>query len=225
LLQIANEQSRFLFTEKQIILTASLILALLFSNKKIKSAHPVLLQYTLVLIVGLAIICPSKSTKYLVLYLPFLYIMLTEGWINTEASGIKKKILPLRTLLVAGIAVSLFHSAKQISENVSNLYSGGLIAEHQMLAAKIPGDHKSTTLLAPRVMVFNQIGKFKRLGDIDMVAAENFRRYVSGSDIDYVIFNSKDREYLKLDQLLQQADSPLLIKDSTAHYLMVQVKR
>lgn len=225
LLKIVNEQSRFLFTEKQIILTASLIAVLSFSYKKIKQSHAMLLLYTLILILSLAMVCPSKSTKYMVLYLPFLYVILVEGWQYIEASGIKPKIYTIRFLLAAGILVSLFHSGRQIKTNIANLRSGGIVSEHKALANKINGNHKTINLLAPRLMVFNELGKFKCLQDIGLVAEENFRKCLSSSDIDYVIFSEQDKNYFHLDQLLQEKDSPLILKDSTAHYLLTEVKK
>jgi hypothetical protein len=225
LLKIVNEQSRFLFTEKQIILTASLIVVLLFSYKRLKQTHATLLSYTLVLIVSLALVCPSKSSKYMVLYLPFLYLILVEGWQYMEASNIKPKIYTIRILIAAGILVSLFYSGRQIAVNIANLRSGGVIAEHKALTNKIEADHKTVNLLAPRLMVFNELGKFNRLQDIGMVAKENFRNYISSSDIDYVIFSEQDRNYFHLDQLLQEKDSPLILKDSTAHYILTEVRK
>lgn len=225
LLKIVNEQSRFLFTEKQIILTASLAAVLSFSYKRIKQSHAALLLYTLILILSLAIVCPSKSTKYMVIYLPFLYVILVEGWQYIEASGRKPKIYTIRLLLVTGLSVSLFYSGKQIMANPANLQSGGIVAEHKVLAKTIRGDHKTINLLAPRLMVFNELGKFNRLQDIGMIAEENFRAYLSSSDIDYVIFSEQDRSYFHLDQLLQEKDCLLIVKDSTAHYLLAEVMR
>ncbi|RZK46771.1 MAG: hypothetical protein EOO94_02060, partial [Pedobacter sp.] len=84
LVRIAEEQIRFLFTEKQIVLTATLVLILLFTYRTIKAKHRSLLIYTLLLVLGLALVCPSKSTKYMVLYLPFLYIIIVLGWLTLE---------------------------------------------------------------------------------------------------------------------------------------------
>jgi hypothetical protein len=161
----------------------------------------------------------------MVLYLPFLYVILVEGWQYIEASGIRPKIYTIRLLLVAGISVSLFYSGIQIKTNIANLQSGGIVAEHKALASKINGDHKTINLLAPRLMVFNELGKFNRLQDIEMVAEENFKASLSSSNIDYVIFTEQDRNYFHLDQLLQEKDSPLILKDSTAHYLLTEVKK
>jgi hypothetical protein len=224
LLKIVNEQTRFLFTEKQIILTASLVVVLIFSYKKLKRSHAALLLYTLVLIISLALVCPSKSSKYMVLYLPFLYVILVEGWQHIEASGVKPKIYIIRILIAIGILVSLFYSGKQIAGNIVNLRSGGIIAEHEVLTSKINGDRKTVNLLAPRLIVFNELEKFNRLQDIEMIAEENFRNYVSSSDIDYVIFSERDRNYFHLDQLLLEKDSPLILKDSTAHYILTEVR-
>jgi hypothetical protein len=225
LLKIVNEQSRFLFTEKQIMLTASLVATLTLSYKRLKQTHATLLLYTLILILSLAIVCPSKSTKYMVIYLPFLYIILVEGWQYIEASGIGSKLYTMRILLAASMLISLFYSGRQITTNVVNLRSGGIVAEHKALANKIRENHKTISLLAPRLMIFNELGKFNRLQDIEMIATENFIAYLNSSDINYVIFSEEDRKYFHLDQLLQEKDSPLIRKDSTAHYLLTEVRK
>lgn len=206
-------------------MTTILVVVLLLSYKRLKQTHTTLLLYTLVLVVSLALVCPSKSSKYLVLYLPFLYVILVEGWQYIEASGIKSKVYFIHILISVSILISLFYSGRQIIANMVNLRSGGIIEEHKVLANKINGDPQSVNLLAPRLMVFNELGKFNRLQDIEMVATENFGGYVLSSDIDYVIFSKQDRNYFHLDQLFREKDSPLILKDSTAHYILTEVKK
>jgi hypothetical protein len=218
-----DEQTRFLFTEKQIVLTATLVLSLLFSFKKLKQKHGTLLLYTLVLVVTLAIICPSKSTKYMVLYLPFLYIILVEGWMMIERGEVRKRIYPLRILILAGLAISLFYSGKQITANIKNLTSAGLIAEHETIAAKIPGI-KDCYVIAPRIMVFNLLGRFRTLSDIGMIAPDDLEQRITSTRADYIIFPKDDPGYYHAALRLQENDGILLLKDSTAHYLIAEVK-
>lgn len=225
LLRLLNEQSRFLFNGKLVIFTITLLLILGFTRSSIKVVRPGLLTYTLILVGSLALICPSKSTKYTILYLPFLYMILAEGWRQLEAAGNKPKTVSVRILLATAILISIVNSAQQMISNIATLRSGGLIAEHTLLARNIKEPHSMVGLLAPRVMVFDEIGKFKHLQDIGLVASENFKAYIRNPGVDYVIFSQQDRSYFNTAGLLTGSGSMLRLVDSTAHYWLAQIKR
>lgn len=225
LLRLFNEQSRFLFNEKLVIFTVTLLLILGFTRSRIKVARPGLLSYTLILVGSLALVCPSKSTKYTILYLPFLYMILAEGWLQLEAAVNKTKVVSIRILLATAVLISIINSAQQIVSNVATLRSGGLITEHILLAGSIKEPHRTVALLAPRVMVFNEVGKFKHLQDIGLIASENFKAYIRNPGVDYIIFSQQDRSYFNAARLLSESGSMLRLVDSTPHYWLIQVKR
>jgi len=225
LLQLANEQMRFLFTEKQVLLTATLLFVLFTCRQRLRARQPGLLSYTLFLVLGLALICPSKSTKYMVLYLPFLYLIITEGWLWLEEQGSRSKVLAIRTLLLANILVSLVYSAQQINRNVHNLSTGGIIAEHSAIANMVRTQHSRVSLLAPRLMIFNELPCFKQLMDIERVLPANMSSFLRGSKLDYVIFEKKDKARYDWTLLEQAPDHLLVPVDSTAHYIITRVNR
>jgi hypothetical protein len=223
LLRLLGEHQRFLFSVQEIIFTTGLVLVLVFAGRAIKARFPGLLRYTLVLILALAILCPSKSAKYMVLYLPFLYLILIEGWRYLEEKETGRKVVLVRSALAIGLVASLFNACIRIGANIRNIGTGGLIKEHEELVAKIPGA-SGVNLLGPRIMVFNELGKLNSLQDIELIATENLKAYLINSGIRYVVFSERDRLYFDLPRLLTEDSPRLQPVDSTAHYILVAVK-
>jgi len=224
-LKLAEEQSRFLYNEKQVILTGMLLIALIGSYKKLKTHNRALLFYTLLLVLSMALANPSKTTKYMVVYLPFVYMIIMEGWYWLSLSDKKRTLIVFQCLFIVSIAVSAFYSVRQIKANIENLQTGGFIAENERIASKIPTDIRQADVLCPREMVFNQLGRFKKLQDVEMVSKEDFSRFLKQSDIDYVIFSERDKAYFDLGALRQHPESGIQVLDSTQHYVLMRVVR
>ncbi|SDX74839.1 hypothetical protein [Hymenobacter psychrophilus] len=108
--------------------------------------------YLLLLVVALAALSQSKTTKYLVLYLPHLCLLVAAGF----------ERLPARPGWVRGmLAVVLgFYVI------VNGVYTGLLIGQHedrvarnQQLATQLSA-YRNTCIVAPMHLVFNQIETF-----------------------------------------------------------------
>jgi hypothetical protein len=223
--KLIEEQSRFLYNEKQVILTAMLITVLIGSYKKLKEHNRALLLYTLLLVISMALLNPSKTTKYMVVYLPFLYLIILEGWYWLSVSDKKRTLSAFQFLFVASLAVSIFHSGKQIVTNIANLRTGGIVEENALLASKIPTDVKQANVLCPRLMVFNELGQFKRLQDVEMIAKDDLAGFLQSSDIDYLIFSERDKAYFDLNNLRQHVENGIQVLDSTQHYILMKVTK
>lgn len=224
-LKLLEEQSRFLYNEKQVVLTAMLLVVLIGTFKKLKENNRDLLFYTLILVIAMALINPSKTTKYMVVYLPFLYLIIMEGWYWLDIMQKKKLVITFQVLLVASVGISLFYSARQISSNIDNLQNGGIVAESEQILKHVPEDLSTLHFLGPRMLVFNDLGKLKRLQDIEMISKADFVDVVRASDVDYVVFSLRDKAYFNLPELLQQERGLLEVRDSTKQYVLVKVKR
>lgn len=222
--KLAEEQSRFLYNEKQVALTAILLIVLAGAYKKLQEQHRYLLVYTLILVFSMALVNPSKTTKYMVVYLPFLYLIIMEGWYYISMRPKKTFSIALSIVVAISMLISLFYSAVQINNNFRQLKTGGIVAENEQIVAHIQKDLSHKTILAPRMMVFYQLGKCKRLLDIEHIAMTGMAGQIRRSDIDYVVFPRHDACY-NLPQLMQQAGSLLLIQDSTQHYILAKVNR
>ncbi|WP_190277306.1 ArnT family glycosyltransferase [Taibaiella lutea] len=224
-LKLIEEQSRFLYNEKQVILTAMLMIALIGSYKKLKEHNRALLLYTLLLVVSMALLNPSKTTKYMVVYIPFIYLIIVEGWYWLSVSDKKKTLFVFQFLFVANLAVSIFYSGRQIMENAVNLSTGGIVAENAVMASKIPTDVKQANVLCPRRMVFNELGQFKKLQDVEMIAKDDLVSFLRSSDVDYLIFSERDKQYFDLNTLRQNMENGIQVLDSTQHYILMKVTR
>lgn len=224
-LQLLEEQSRFLYNEKQVILSAMLVVVLIGSYKKLKTHNRSLLFYTLLLVVSMALLNPSKTTKYMVVYLPFLFLIIIEGWYWLSVSDKKKTLYLFQFLLVANIAVSVFHSGRQIMLNAGNLRTGGIVTENAVIVSKIPSDIRQANVLCPRRMVFNELGQFRSLQDVEMIAKDDLVHFLKSSDIDYLIFSERDKQYFDLNALRQDNNNIIRVLDSTQHYVLMKVAR
>jgi len=226
LLKLVEEQSRFLYNEKQVVLTLILIVVLAGAFRKLKTQQALLLLYTLTLIIAMAFINPSKTTKYMVVYLPFLYLIVMEGWrILAEEEGRKKWLRALQALLIISVGISLFYSVRKIGENVESIRTGGVIRENERILAAVPGDLSALHFLGPRAMVFNNIGRLKRLQDIEMISKEELTNFLKVSDVDYLVFSLRDQAYFDLPELLSREPQLLQVCDRTQHYVLVKVNR
>jgi hypothetical protein len=222
-IKLVDEQARFFYTGKQIPFTLLLLFTLIFSFKKLKEQHKNLLIYTLVLVFAMAVTNPSKTSKYLVLYLPFLCLIIANGWIYIRNQ--KKSSVPFHVLLAGTIIVSIIYSTLQIKENIKNLNTGGIVAENKKILAKIPEHFKTLHLLAPRNMVFYNLGKVRELQDIEGICDKDIIDLLHHSDINYIVFSKRDQKCFDLPALLKNENQLLQITDSTEEYKLVKVKR
>lgn len=220
---LLNEQMRFFYTVKQISFTACLLIALVFAFKKLKGVQSDLLLYTLILVLGLAIISTSKTPKYLVIYMPFLVLILVNALqvIVLDGKKIKQQYI-ISTLLAAYFIIGLGNALFGIWEHVGNLVSGGIVKEHAQLSSQMEDKALSKIrLLAPRPLIFNEIKTLKVISDIEMVSKEHIVN--AAQDYDYLVFSERDAVYFDYKNLITSHSNLFKPIYQTKHYYLVKV--
>ena len=86
--KLANEQKRFFWDEKVMIVSAIFFLSLLFSFKRLWANHKNLIIYLGLLVISMAILGSHVAPRYLLMYLPFMVITIvlaftySNKWFN-----------------------------------------------------------------------------------------------------------------------------------------------
>jgi hypothetical protein len=158
LLKLRDEPMRFFHSEKEIIYSIPVLLSLILAFKYLKQAHRNLLIYTAALAFTLGIYTYSKSTKYLILYLPFIMIIMAEGWAYLEQEGSNAKKIILRTFILIYFVYSIVLSGIR---GLDNFKTGSIENYTHSLSEYISGNNQN--ILAPPYYIFNEIKDDNRI--------------------------------------------------------------
>ena len=156
-LNILNEHERYFHSPKEIVFTLFMLFSLLLLWKKQHGRYNILLQYTLWLLLSMSIIALNKTSKYLILLLPY-FSMIVANVLTDNQFFIKKSVrFTLMSLLVGfvitsftyNIMISLEKYDPQINRNIS---------------AKLVGSQaENMTVMAPMMFVFDEMGQYKKI--------------------------------------------------------------
>ena len=201
LLKIVNEHLRFLHSPKEITLSLLLIIVLVTGYKKIKIAFPILLPYTLLLMLSLGFFVPSKTAKYLIPLMPFFALMIitviSSAW---KSKSVNIIIIPQKSKSIAVfVGIILFLASSLIYDVVlvNNKFNPKKYSAITNKYIKTPTNE--TTILAPMLFIFNEISKYKEVvGLISFNERQKTNPNINGSSffniaenesIDYIILN------------------------------------
>lgn len=211
-----REQRRFLHSPKEISMTALLIFALIVSRKKfLKISFPGL--YLLLLVLSLMIFSVHSTTKYLLLYVPVIMVIVvrslaplldkvdTEFAVRQQSTRLKYWAILLLTIYL-GI---------QTYWNINNTISKYNPSANRELAVRHFGNEtQNLNVLAPMNFIFNEIENFNRiqgdLGFADMqklgipIHGKYLLKYSDSLNLDYLIITNEFRESFGMDTLTEQ---------------------
>lgn len=201
-LKFLSEHQRFFHSPKEIALSLLLITSLLLGWKTIKRRSPLVLPYSLILVIGLALISPTKTSKYLIPIIPFFSIMIiivmkelfTKFNHSNIVSRVNRKAITLITVFVVFLTVSFIYDG-QLSQKkfTSNKY----YEITQQFVKKPLGE---TTILAPMTFVFDQVSDYKEIIGLMSfnersktelnVLSTHFFTIANNERIDYIVINN-----------------------------------
>ncbi len=231
-LKVLNEQMRFLNSPKEIGFTILLVISL-FYLKKLKKLENNLLIYTLLLVVIFALYTYSKTTKYLIIYLPFLALIVANGWQTIEEGNGKALTRNIfRLFLVIYISLGVFYTTVRI---VRYAKSENLVESNAQLASCIPSNHKQLNVLAPGSFIFNQIDSFN--GIMNMLRFTffvethgkpplNFSQVVDSSkkyNIHYIIFDQQNCSYFNTNKEIKSNDARYSVQKSNEKFTIIKI--
>lgn len=160
-LKIFDEHMRFFHSEREIIFSVLLIVSWILVAKPIRQKLSGMLWYFVSLVLSLALIAHGATTKYMLLYMPYMVIIVTTALMNF--SEFKKYQKPVFLLFL-----SIFIGYHSFVNYKTLLRSNNTVERHKMLAERVP--EKNTLIFANEGFVFNQISNF----DIQSPCAFNF---------------------------------------------------
>lgn len=228
--RILDEQMRFLHSPMEISLTVLLLITLIPAYRSLQK-HRNLLRYSLLLVASLMLFSVHKSSKYLILYLPYLVMIITLSlrYIRNPEGRLKfiprfysrQKFLNLLSFVLFGyfaiqMAYNLDLAMDKYDENKSR----------QITKQFIGYDTDSLNIIAPMTSVFNEIEYFNRIqGEIcynemkksdPTIYKAGFLNKAKEFDIDYIILSKFFIVHFGVDQLeekdLLAANYEMLLK-------------
>jgi hypothetical protein len=151
LTKITDEHMRLFRDWPQASFTGLLLLVLLLTFNSLRRTHAFLLQYTLLLVLAVAVITRDTNIKYYILYIPFFTVLVVQGIAHLYA---QPRAVP-RYVLAGGLAVYLaIHlvlDVRLIGRRADQVTSNARIA------AFIP---EGSAIVAPITFIFNQIDRY-----------------------------------------------------------------
>jgi len=208
-----EEHLRFFHSPKEIVLSLILLTTLFLGFKTIKRKIPMLLTYTLILVLGLGFIAPGKTPKYLILFIPFFSLMVIlfvkEFWQTTS----KKQIIIPKTREAISILVVLI-----LFLGVSFGYNGYLSVQkftpqkHKAITKQfVKKPVNETIILAPMTFIFDEIYDYKEIiGFMSFnersktnleIKSPKFFDIAENEAIDYILINNHYIEKFNLGKL------------------------
>lgn len=193
LLNSFSEHMRFFHSPKEITLTLLFITAFFVARKELLKKHNLLVFYTLLLMVSMAVLALNKTSKYLILLLPFIAMIISVAFDNLLTKHSKSRLTPLTVLLSVYFAVSVFYNVNTIRSK----YDPELNKKIRMaFAAERSND---MIVLAPMEFIFDEIDNFKeihslmsfneRLKITPDLKSDKFLETAASEEIDLILLN------------------------------------
>lgn len=162
LLSVFGEHLRWFHSPVESSLSLLLIVALLTGWKRLKGMRN-LAVYTLVLVVGMGLVAIYKTSKYMVVYLPFvvwmILVVLKEASSESEQRG--SRHIRIGWLLLIVLLIYLGIAAWFDVSLVRQKFSA---APHRAVTERyFRGRSERMTIVAPMGFVFNEIGRYKAI--------------------------------------------------------------
>jgi hypothetical protein len=201
-MNLLNEHMRFFHDPKIAIFSIFTVVTLVGGSKYLYKKHPDLVWYTLLLVLLTAMISVFKTRKYILIYFPFLVIMLTltiRGFIDNKDMmwhwlrdavyrNYRRAIL---LLAVIYLAAGIFYNGRMALQKFSrNDY-------RELTSRYLPGDQSEKRIIAPMTFIFNEIPYYKSIQGQDSytemqetdagITGEGFLQKASTFDTDHII--------------------------------------
>jgi hypothetical protein len=230
--KLLDESMRFFHSEKEVLFSIPLFLSLIFAYKFLKTRHKNLLIYTVSLALILGIYTYSKTSKYLMLYLPFLMIIIAEGWNYVEEEGSLIKKIILRSSLILYFAYSLGLTAFRIKENFER---NSISVFHHELSKYIPETNQK--ILAPSTYIFNEIkngnqiltlSRFSYYPESHGLERISFSQLLDSANFynrDYIILDPYHLEHFNVKEQLTKDDKRYSIVANYNEYIILRLRK
>ena len=210
-----REQMRFFHSPKEISFTLLFLFLLIAGFKQIKKQQKDHLIYLIVLIISLSTLSVHSTSKYLLLYLPIMILIMARAFteIALGNSGKTREIRLRREPKAywAG-ALLLIYLTVQMVWNVDNSLDKYNPRANRAFTEKYFGpDSKELNILAPMNFIFNEITQFNRIqGDLGYADLQKtglplhgtyLLKFADSTGLDYLLITKEYRYRFGMDTL------------------------
>jgi hypothetical protein len=162
-LNVINEHRRYFHSPKEIIFTVLLFSAILLNIRNLISKQRILLLYTLFLVITLAAFALNKTSKYLIMLLPFFVPMIIQTLIDLQESNkvkSSKNILSGRLLVTLIVFFGFISSMYNVSISLKKIDT----SLNANVTTRFAHDNaKNLRVLAPMEFIFDEISNYKSI--------------------------------------------------------------
>jgi hypothetical protein len=207
ILYLLNEHQRFFHSPKEIVLSLLLLAAyVLYRQRPHTLEFKNLVIYLVLLVLSLDLIVQGKTSKYLLLYLPYMLLLIVVAFDQLAQLPIPRLHLLARGLLGLYVVANIVYTGLVIYERRDQQ------TENAQLAQRLPA-YWGRRIIAPLNFIFPNISKFQIQGaTYYFMQADESRR--SGKPYD--LFAVAANEHIPLIILDQEALRELQLAAPTA---------
>ena len=214
LLKPLEEHLRYFHSPKEIALSLLFLSALFLGFKNLRKKLPLLLTYTLILVIALGFISPGKTPKYLIPLIPFFSVMLTVfvmdiwkvGTDNTIEIPKSGKSVFVVIVIFLFVAISFFYDATLSMQKFTP-------QQHRTISEQfVKKPLKETSILAPMVFIFEEISEYKEIVGLisfneraktnPRISSPEFFSICKNEGIDYILINDHYIQKFNLGEII-----------------------
>jgi len=208
----------FLHSPKEISFTLFILSTYLLTYKHLKQ-HKNLLRYSILLMLTLALFAVHTSSKYLLLYMPYLFIIsiLSIRYIFDQAKSLTffNSISNRRAVIKIISAIVLIYLAIQVIYDTRISFDKFDSNKHHILIEQyVKGQTDSLNIIAPMVFIFNEIASFNRIqsdmcyGEFSKsdssIYKEGFLRLVGFYENDYIFLRNRYIKHFGINEMTDE---------------------
>jgi hypothetical protein len=211
-----REQQRFFHSPKEISLTLLFIFSLIVSRDKAKTIQTPFIYFVL-LVLSLMLISVHGTTKYLLLYLPVMMIIMAKSLGQLLAENYNKPI-SLKILFTpyhwAIFFVAIYVCTQSVHNILQSMEKYNPDANRQMVVTHIGNHTRHLNILAPMNFIFNEMDHFHRIqGDLGFsdlqksgkpMYGKHLLQYADSLQLDYLIITKEYRKDFGMDTFPEQ---------------------
>lgn len=219
-IKLFNEHLRIFHSPKEIIHTILVVGTIVFGFTHLKKRNPGLLLYVMLLFLSIAIITLNKTSKYGLIYYPYLILLLIFFIKNTWNSKDGKyyittqiKSMGLFILMTIFIIISLFYDVSLSLKKFSPAQNSFITNTY----VKTPTSN--TKIMAPMPFIFNEIQKYEEIVSLmsyherkkteTSLTGIGFFIAANNEEIDYIVINDSYWNIFKLPEKTNSNQIPL----------------
>ncbi len=220
---VFNEHLRLFHSPKEIVLTLFTVLIIVLGFSQFKKQKPGLLLYFFILFLSIAIISINKSSKYSVVYYPYIVLLIIYYVKKNFTIKGNKFIISKNSrsylfifFLSLFIATSLFYDILISSKKYYPSHNRNITMKY------IESPSQNKTILAPMIFIFDEIDNYNEIiGLMSINERKKTEPNLKGNDF-FITANNEGIDYILLtDYYWKSLDLPDTLVTQISHFNII----